>query len=82
MTKCDISDEDDVNKVMDSALKSFGRVDYAVNCAGFPGGFARTMEYTIADFDRVQAVNVRGTWLCMRAQLRQMINQSPLESKK
>jgi NAD(P)-dependent dehydrogenase (short-subunit alcohol dehydrogenase family) len=80
--KCDISDEASVEKVMKSAISEFERLDYAVNCAGFPGAFNITENYTTSDFDRVQQVNVRGTWLCMRAQIRQMKSQTPLESKK
>lgn len=67
---------------MQTACAKFGRLDYAVNCAGFPGGFNRTENYLTKDFDRVQAVNVRGTWLCMRAQIQQMMKQSPLNPPK
>ena len=79
---CDISDEAAVNKVMETGMAKFGRLDYAVNCAGFPGGFAKTAEYVIEDFDRVQQVNVRGTWLCMKAQIQQMTKQTPLKPHK
>jgi NAD(P)-dependent dehydrogenase (short-subunit alcohol dehydrogenase family) len=79
---CDVSDEAAVNSAIDLAVTTFGRIDYAVNCAGLPGGFATTTECTTNDFDQVQKVNVRGTWLCMKGQLQQMKSQSPLESKK
>ena len=67
---------------MAETMAKFKRLDYAVNCAGFPGGFNRTAEYGMRDFDRVQQVNVRGTWLCMRAQIQQMMKQSPLQPPK
>lgn len=67
---------------METGMAKFGRLDYAVNCAGFPGGFAKTAEYVIEDFDRVQQVNVRGTWLCMKAQIQQMMKQTPLKPHK
>jgi NAD(P)-dependent dehydrogenase (short-subunit alcohol dehydrogenase family) len=79
---CDISDEAAVNKVMETGMAKFKRLDYAVNCAGFPGGFAKTAEYVLKDFDRVQEVNVRGTWLCMKSQIQQMKKQAPLNPAK
>jgi len=78
--KCDISNEDAVNNAVETAVNAFGKLDYAVNCAGFPGEFALTTEYNIKDFDRVQEVNVRGTWLCMRTQIKQMMTQPRGES--
>jgi NAD(P)-dependent dehydrogenase (short-subunit alcohol dehydrogenase family) len=65
LVKCDISDEESVDNGMTMTIEAFGRLDYAVNCAGFPGGFSTTAEYSLKDFDRVQQVNVRGTWLCI-----------------
>src|SRR5579859_3095366 len=82
ISPCDISDDAAVEKVMKTAIAKFGRLDYAVNCAGFPGGFNKTADYLTDEFDRVQAVNVRGTWLFMRAQIQQMMKQSPLNPQK
>lgn len=78
----DISDEAVVMKVMETTVGKFGRLDYAVNCAGYPGQFGETADCGTEEFDKTQRINVRGTWLFVRAQLQQMTKQSPLESNK
>lgn len=61
-------------------VESFGRVDYAVNCAGVLGLPQRSGETSLAEFDRVNSINYRGCWLSSCAQLRQMVGQEPLPS--
>ncbi|EPS34423.1 hypothetical protein PDE_09387 [Penicillium oxalicum 114-2] len=61
-------------------VRKFGRVDYAVNCAGVLGQPARSAEMSLDEFDRVNNINYRGCWLASRAQLRQMIKQDALPS--
>lgn len=78
----DISDEATVAKVMQTTVERFARLDYAVNCAGYPTKFAWTADASTEEFDKTLRINVRGTWLFVRAQLQQMIKQSPLESSK
>ncbi|MDI1296890.1 MAG: glucose 1-dehydrogenase [bacterium] len=68
----DVSRSDEVETMADFALTRLGGIDIAVNAAGIPGRMASTIDADEADFDRVTAVNIRGVWLCMRAQLRQM----------
>jgi NAD(P)-dependent dehydrogenase (short-subunit alcohol dehydrogenase family) len=79
---CDISDDKSADSVMQVTVGKFGRVDYAVNCAGYPGYFGVTGEWGTEEFDKVVRINVRGTWLFMKAQLQQMKNQTPLEAKR
>ena len=57
------------------AMSTFGRLDCAANCAGVGGGHASTHEYPVEEFDRIVAVNLRGTWLSMRAELEVMAGQ-------
>ncbi|KAJ9252339.1 hypothetical protein DTO195F2_7532 [Paecilomyces variotii] len=57
----------------------FGRVDYAVNCAGVLGKPLVSGEMDIAEFDRVNAVNYRGCWLSSRAELKAMVGQDPIK---
>lgn len=65
---------------IDQVVEKFGRVDYAVNCAGVLGLPRRSDETSIEEFDRVNNINYRGCWLSSRAQLRQMIAQEALPS--
>jgi NAD(P)-dependent dehydrogenase (short-subunit alcohol dehydrogenase family) len=70
----DVTQEKSVQAFTDSALQAFGRIDGAFNSAGVLGPLGPMAEVAPADFDRVMAVNARGVWLCMQAQLRAMLN--------
>lgn len=59
----DISAEPDWERIVAASLERFGRVDVLFNNAGIEGPFAATTSYPTDDFDRVMAVNVRGTFL-------------------
>lgn len=58
----------------------WGRIDYAVNAAGIQGPAQRSTELTLDEFDEINNVNYRGLWLCSRAELAQMLTQTPLPS--
>jgi NAD(P)-dependent dehydrogenase (short-subunit alcohol dehydrogenase family) len=70
----DVTREDSVRAFTEDALKAFGRIDGAFNSAGVLGPLGPMVDVTLADFDRVMAVNTRGVWLCMQAQLRAMLS--------
>ena len=55
------------------AVAAFGRLDCAANCAGVGGGHGATHDYPEAEFDRIVEVNLRGTWLAMRAEIEAML---------
>lgn len=50
----------------------YGRLDAALNNAGTEGEAAMLPDMAIAEFDRIFNINARGTWLCMRHELRIM----------
>jgi NAD(P)-dependent dehydrogenase (short-subunit alcohol dehydrogenase family) len=64
--RSDVSQEQDARTMVDAAVAAFGAVDILVNNAGAGGEFARIHEVSAADFDRVVAVNLRGTYLCTK----------------
>ncbi|KAH7034714.1 uncharacterized protein B0I36DRAFT_83376 [Microdochium trichocladiopsis] len=74
----DIQDDKFVESLADQVRDTFSRIDYAVNCAGILGKDQRSTETSVADFDRINGVNYRGTWLTSRAALAQMLRQEPL----
>jgi NAD(P)-dependent dehydrogenase (short-subunit alcohol dehydrogenase family) len=74
--RCDVSDEEDVERLIAATVERFGRLDAAFNNAGIEGAQAPTATGATDNFDNVLAVNLRGVWLCMRAQLRQMLVQT------
>ncbi|KAF9892996.1 hypothetical protein FE257_012407 [Aspergillus nanangensis] len=75
---CDTSNEADVQRMVDRGVEAFGAIHYAVNNAGVTNKpRAPTHELELDAFDRVQNINLRGVWLCERAELRQMLKQQP-----
>ncbi len=61
----DVSKEDDVVRMMDDAVRELGSLDVLVNNAGIQ--ISRpSHELSAADFDKVLAVNLRGSFLCAR----------------
>ena len=69
----DVAQDGAVEPVVEEAVSAFGRLDLAANCAGVGGGHAATHEYPIDTWDRIVAVNLRGTWLSMRAEIPAML---------
>lgn len=79
LVKCDVSIEEDVQRMIDEGVIAFGSIHYAVNNAGISSKpRVRTHELEVESYDRVQMVNQRGVWLCERAELRQMLKQAPV----
>jgi NAD(P)-dependent dehydrogenase (short-subunit alcohol dehydrogenase family) len=69
---CDVSDETQVESMVHKAVQTFGRLDMAFNNAGIITPAIDTADERAEDYDRVQAVNARGVWVCMKHELRQM----------
>lgn len=67
--RADVSCEDDVQALMEATLSAFGGLDWAFNNAGIIGALGGIGDCSIADFDRVVAVNLRSVFLCMKAEL-------------
>ncbi|KAL8636061.1 MAG: hypothetical protein Q9228_006507 [Teloschistes exilis] len=64
--------------MVDGAVKEFGRIDYAVNCAGIGARApAPIAEASVPEFQRFMDVNVFGMFVCTRALSRVMKMQSP-----
>ena len=70
----DITNEVQVDDLIQRTVSQFGRLDILVNNAGIGGG-RRLAETTTASFDRVMDTNLRGTFFCCRAGFRQMKKQ-------
>jgi NAD(P)-dependent dehydrogenase (short-subunit alcohol dehydrogenase family) len=72
---CDVSDEAQVAAMVGRAVARFGRLDMAFNNAGIQVPPSDAADETAENFDRVNAVNLRGVWTCMKHELRQMRRQ-------
>jgi NAD(P)-dependent dehydrogenase (short-subunit alcohol dehydrogenase family) len=78
--QCDVARSESVHAMIDAVVRRFGRLDIAVNNAGiYRQGQDETQSEE--DWDEVIAVNLTGTWLCARAEMQQMIRQTPTEGK-
>uniref|UniRef100_B0SYI6 D-xylose 1-dehydrogenase n=1 Tax=Caulobacter sp. (strain K31) TaxID=366602 RepID=B0SYI6_CAUSK len=64
--RCDVSSEVQVARVIDEAAAHFGRIDVLVNNAGVAGADKPTHELTEAEWDWVQAINVKGVFFCTK----------------
>ncbi len=69
---CDVSDEQSVAAMFAAAARRFGSVDIVVNSAGFARS-ASLLDSSVDDWDRLQAVLVRGSFLVSREAARQMV---------
>ena len=63
---CDVSREAQVKQAIDEAAGHFGRIDVLVNNAGVAGANKPTHELTEAEWDWVQAINVKGVFFCTK----------------
>ncbi|MDQ3302161.1 MAG: SDR family oxidoreductase, partial [Actinomycetota bacterium] len=70
--ECDVTDPEDVEKVVSAAVETFGSVDVVVNNSGATWG-APPADMPVEKFDSVMSVNVRGTFLMCQAVGRRMI---------
>jgi len=76
----DVTRQRDVKAMLDDTIVAYGRLDCAFNNAGIApyqvdASGKKTAEWSEESFDRMIAVNLKGVWLCMRAEIRQMLAQ-------
>ena len=71
--ECDVSSAKAVEATVDAVASKFGALDGAFNNAGIEGAAGLTGDYDEAEWDRVLAVNLKGVWLCMKYEIRKMI---------
>ncbi|MGQ0802485.1 MAG: SDR family oxidoreductase [Actinomycetota bacterium] len=71
---CDVTREEDVRRLVDTAVGELGRIDVMVNNAGL-GGTAELTEMTDEQWHAVLDVTLNGTFRCTRAALRHMVER-------
>lgn len=73
---CDVREASQVKTTLAATVAAYGKLDAAVNNAGVSGKFyLRLHEADDETFEKVLDVNLRGVWHCMRAELKQMLDQ-------
>jgi 3-oxoacyl-[acyl-carrier protein] reductase len=70
----DVSDPEAIERIITAAREAYGRPEILVNNAGFLQQ-KRFVDLTVEDFDRMIAVHLRGTFLCTRAVLPEMLSR-------
>jgi NAD(P)-dependent dehydrogenase (short-subunit alcohol dehydrogenase family) len=73
--QCDVSDEGSVAAMVKATVDTFGRLDMAFNNAGIQVPPSDAADEPAEVFDRVNAINLRGVWACMKHELAQMRTQ-------
>jgi 3-oxoacyl-[acyl-carrier protein] reductase len=70
----DVSSTEDVNRMMETAINTMGRVDILVNNAGVTRD-SLVMRMTDQDWDTALNIDLKSVFLCTRAVLRPMLKQ-------
>jgi len=73
--KTDVSKATEVEALINNAIETYGRLDYAHNNAGIEGELAPTADCTEENWDRIISVNLKGAWLCLKYEIPQMVKQ-------
>lgn len=73
--RADVTIASDVEALVKKAVDTYGRLDCAFNNAGVPSTPAPLFDQTEEDFDATIRVNLKGVWLCMKYEIRQMLAQ-------
>jgi NAD(P)-dependent dehydrogenase (short-subunit alcohol dehydrogenase family) len=73
--RVDVAKSSDVEAMVAKAVESYGRLDCAFNNAGIDGKGGRIHECTEENWQRVLSINLTGVWLCMKAEIAQLLKQ-------
>ena len=73
--KGDVAKASDVEIAIQKTVEKFGRLDVAFNNAGVEGAWIPIVEQSEEDWDSTIDINLKGTWLCLKYEIRQMLKQ-------
>jgi NAD(P)-dependent dehydrogenase (short-subunit alcohol dehydrogenase family) len=74
----DVSKPADIEALFRRTVEKWGRIDCAFNnAAGYSGAFSLTADFSEEEFDETIAVDLKGVWLSMKHEIRQMLAQDP-----
>jgi NAD(P)-dependent dehydrogenase (short-subunit alcohol dehydrogenase family) len=73
--KTDVSKASEVDALIQKVVEKFGRLDVAFNNAGIEGVWAPIIRQSEEDWDRTIDINLKGVWLCLKYEIRQMLKQ-------
>lgn len=70
---CDVSSEEQVAAMVKKTVETYGKLDVAYNNAGLQTPQVPAAEMSYEDYDRTMAVNLRGTFICMKYEIPAML---------
>ena len=73
--KTDVAIAAEVQALVRKTVEKFGRLDIAFNNAGIEGNLVSIVNQPEADWDRTIDINLKGTWLCLKYEIQQMLKQ-------
>jgi len=73
--KSDVSQAAHVESLVHQTVDKYGRLDVAFNNAGIEGVWLPLTEQTEENWEQVQSINLKGVWLSMKYEIRQMLKQ-------
>ena len=73
--RCDTSVPEQIEAAVSRTVARFGRLDCALNNAGVENKAAPVHEIGLVEWDRIIGINLRGTFICMKHELAQMVAQ-------
>jgi NAD(P)-dependent dehydrogenase (short-subunit alcohol dehydrogenase family) len=72
---CDVSKPEEVEAAVTQAVEVFGRIDCALNNAGVENKATPLHEIELQEWDRILNINLRGTFICIKHEIAQMVRQ-------
>lgn len=69
----DVSKSDNVKRMVEHAIESYGRLDFAINNAGIEGQVSSLVDLSEDDWDRVLDINLKGNYLCIKYEAEAML---------
>jgi NAD(P)-dependent dehydrogenase (short-subunit alcohol dehydrogenase family) len=73
--KADVANAAEVEALVQKTVQKFGHLDIAFNNAGIEGTWVPITDQTEEDWDRTIDINLKGVWLCLKYEIRQMLKQ-------
>lgn len=72
--RCDVTDAEDVERMIETFIKEYGTIDFAINNAGIANTYPAE-EISSKDFKKVVDINLNGVFLTAQTAARQMIKE-------
>jgi NAD(P)-dependent dehydrogenase (short-subunit alcohol dehydrogenase family) len=73
--KMDVSQAAEVQSLVEKTVAEFGRLDVAFNNAGIEGNWTPIVDQPEEDWDRTININLKGVWLSLKYEIKQMLKQ-------